>query len=238
MDEILIQVTEVIEEITIIVSQPTEGGGAVSSVNNKVGAVVLNAADVGADAAGSATTAENNAKAYADALQVGLWDDRGSYNASGNTFPAAGGSGPAGAILKGDIWTVSVAGVLGGVAVSIGDNVRAIADVPGQIAANWSVIENNIGYVPENTARKVNDLTTPSNVDYTSVNGVLSVAHYQWFHDVSETMDFPATRANGQSIKKGDWWDIVGTNTLAGIVVEDKDALSALYDNPGQNPAN
>jgi hypothetical protein len=54
---------------------------------------------------------------------VGLWDDRGN-SAATNVFPSAGGSG-AGAILKGDIWTIS-AGTLGGVAVSLGDTVRAL----------------------------------------------------------------------------------------------------------------
>lgn len=91
---------------------------------------------------------------YIDGLLVGLWDDRGSYDASVNTYPAAGGSGTAGAVLKGDIWTVSVAGTLGGVAVAVGDSVRAVVDTPAQTAANWAVVENNIGYVPENVANK------------------------------------------------------------------------------------
>ncbi len=52
------------------------------------------------ETAGAAATAETNAKAYADGLVVGLLDDRGSYDASVNTFPASGGSGTAGAILK------------------------------------------------------------------------------------------------------------------------------------------
>ena len=76
------------------------------------------------------TAALNAAKAYADILVVGLLDDRGNYNASVNTFPASGGSGTAGAILKGDLWTVSVAGTLGGVAVTPGDLVRAMVDTP------------------------------------------------------------------------------------------------------------
>ncbi|MGW0468330.1 SGNH/GDSL hydrolase family protein [Streptomyces sp. NPDC003027] len=42
------------------------GGGAVSSVNTKTGAVVLNAADVGADASGSAAAAQSAAQAYTD----------------------------------------------------------------------------------------------------------------------------------------------------------------------------
>lgn len=154
MDEILIQVTEVIEEITIIVSQPTEGGDAVSSVNGKIGDVNLDAADVGADTAGSAIAAEQNAKTYADSLVIGLLEDRGNFDASGNLFPVAGGSGAAGAIIKGDLWTISVAGVLGGFDVTAGDVVRALADTPGQTAANWVITENNIGYVPENSINK------------------------------------------------------------------------------------
>jgi hypothetical protein len=93
-------------------------------------------------------------KQYADALVVGLLDDRGSYDASGNVWPSTGGSGTAGAILKGDLWTVSVAGTLGGEAVEIGDWFRALIDTPGQTAANWGVVNANIGYVPENVTNK------------------------------------------------------------------------------------
>lgn len=87
-------------------------------------------------------------RAYADSLVVGLIDDRGNFDASGNAFPTSGGSGAAGAILKGDLWTISVAGALGGVAVNIGDQVRSLADTPGQTASNWAISEANIGYVP------------------------------------------------------------------------------------------
>lgn len=91
---------------------------------------------------------------YVDGLVVGLLDDRGSFDASVNLFPSSGGSGTAGAILKGDIWYISVAGTLGGAAVTVGDSVRALVDTPGQTATNWSILETNIGYVPENVANK------------------------------------------------------------------------------------
>ena len=108
-------------------------------------------------------------KDYADGLVVGLWDDRGSYDASGNVYPSTGGSGTAGAILKGDIWTISVTGTLGGVAVAIGDTVRALTDTPGQTSTNWSILENNIGYVPENVANKVISFqVTPDDSHYPS----------------------------------------------------------------------
>lgn len=117
-------------------------------------------AAVQAAAATDATTKANAAKAYADGLVTGLWDDRGSYDASGNVFPSSGGSGTAGAILKGDIWTISVAGTLGGAVVKVGDTVRALVDTPGSTAANWSVAETNIGYVPLNKASNLSDLAS------------------------------------------------------------------------------
>jgi hypothetical protein len=74
---------------------------------------------------------------------TGLYDDRGNYDASVNTFPASGGSGAAGAVVKGDIWRVTVAGTLGTAAVQVGDTVRALSDAPGQTAANWAIMQNN-----------------------------------------------------------------------------------------------
>lgn len=91
-------------------------------------------------------------QAYADALVVSLLDDRGNYNASSNVFPSSGGSGAAGAILKGDLWTISVAGTLGGHAVTPGDVVRALVDTPGSTDSNWAIGENNFGYVALNQA--------------------------------------------------------------------------------------
>jgi hypothetical protein len=101
-------------------------------------------------------------KTYADGLVVGLLDDRGNYDASVNTFPAAGGSGTAGAILKGDLWYISVPGTLGAVSVIVGDTVRALVDTPGQTAGNWDVLQANIGYTPENAANKVTSVSGAS----------------------------------------------------------------------------
>jgi hypothetical protein len=95
-----------------------------------------------------------SAQTYADGLVVGLVDDRGNYDASGNAFPSSGGSGVAGVILKGDLWTISVSGVLGGNAVTPGDLIRALVDTPGATSSNWAITENNIGYVAENSANK------------------------------------------------------------------------------------
>lgn len=116
----------------------------------------------------------NAAKAYADGLVVGLWDDRGNFNASVNAYPSSGGSGTAGAIKKGDIWTVSVAGILpSSQSVEVGDTVRALVDTPGNTQANWSIQQNNIGYTAENSANKTNTVTgnEASTTLYASVKG-------------------------------------------------------------------
>ncbi len=68
---------------------------------------------------------------------AGLFNDRGAFNASSNVFPSTGGSGAAGAILRGDTWTITMAGILGGTAVAPGDMVRAMADAP--TAADWNI---------------------------------------------------------------------------------------------------
>jgi hypothetical protein len=115
------------------------------------------------------------AQAYAESLVVGLWDDRGNYDASTNLFPATGGSGPSGAVKKGDIWTIGPggAGTLGGAPVQAGDTVRAFVDSPGQTAANWAIGETNLGYVPLNAANNLSDITslstTLSNLGFTTV---------------------------------------------------------------------
>lgn len=115
------------------------------------------------------------AKAYADSLVVGLLDDRGNYDASGNVFPSSGGSGTAGAVLKGDLWVISVAGTLGGAAVAVGDQIRALVDSPGQTAGNWAISEANIGYVTENQANKATGFGTLNNTLYPTT---LAVSNY------------------------------------------------------------
>jgi hypothetical protein len=83
---------------------------------------------------------------------TGLLDYRGSYDASTNLFPATGGSGLLGAILKGDFWICSVGGTLGGTAITPGDLIIALIDTPGQTASNWDLISHDLGYVPANVA--------------------------------------------------------------------------------------
>lgn len=116
-------------------------------------------------------------KTYVDGLVVGLLDDRGNYDASTNLFPSTGGSGTSGAILKGDLWYISVSGTLGGQLVNVGDSVRALTDAPGQTSGNWDILESNIGYVPENTSNKSTDIETDkaSNIKFPTVKAI-----YDW----------------------------------------------------------
>lgn len=100
------------------------------------------------------TAVLNESKSYADSIVVGLLDDRGSYNASSNSFPTSGGSGTAGAILKGDMWFVSVAGTLGGTFCQVGTSIRALVDTPAQTAANWGIVQTTLGFTPENASNK------------------------------------------------------------------------------------
>ena len=109
------------------------------------------------------------------AAVAGLLDDRGNFDASVNVYPSSGGSGPLGAILKGDLWTVSVAGTIAGVEVSVGDVIRCLADIPGQTPSNWAVTENNLGYVAENSANKTSTVVgnETSTSKYLTVKGVV-----------------------------------------------------------------
>lgn len=139
-------------------------GGTSGEYNHLTNAQValVNGSEQTANKATSFSTVNNTlyptvqaVKTYADGLVVGLLNDRGSYDASINLFPSTGGSGTSGAILKGDIWYVGVAGTLGGKSVAIGDSFRALVDTPGQTAGNWSLLSSNLSYVPANDANVV-----------------------------------------------------------------------------------
>ena len=67
---------------------------------------------------------------------------RGAYDASGNTYPAAGGgSGQSGAIRAGDLYYFSVAATnLDSQAWPIGTLALALVNTPGQTTTNWRLI--------------------------------------------------------------------------------------------------
>lgn len=133
----------------------------------------VTAESIGAELAGAATTAETNAKSYADSLVVGLWKDQGNFDASGGTWPAAGDTIGEVAILAGFLWKVSFEGTLtGGVVVNVGDTIRALVDYAGNAANQWAVTEGNIGYVPENSASKATSFGTKNDTLYPTTKAV------------------------------------------------------------------
>jgi len=98
-------------------------------------------------------------KDYADSLVVGLLDYRGGYDASVNAYPSSGGSGTGGAILKGDMWVVSVAGTIDGHAIHAGDSLIANEDSPAQVTSKWNTVQSNLSYVPEDVANKKTEIS-------------------------------------------------------------------------------
>lgn len=91
-----------------------------------------------------AITDQTDLVTYINERVAGLWDDRGNYDASGNVYPSTGGSGTAGAVLKSDIWLITVGGVLNGEDVLPGQTVRALIDNPGQTDANWAISKGGV----------------------------------------------------------------------------------------------
>ena len=143
--------------------------------------------DLAGTAAAAALQAQNNAETYAASLVTGNLSDRGSWDASGavnptNYYPNTGGSGVSGSILKGNMFYISVAGVLGTTSVSVGASVRALVNNPGQISSNWDILPGTLNYVPENVSNKalsstylLDYNTNSSDIKYPSVKSV-----YNW----------------------------------------------------------
>jgi hypothetical protein len=118
------------------------------------------------------------AKDYMDSIAVGLLDYRGVFDASVNTYPTTGGSGALGAILKGDMWIVSVGGTIDGVVVHPGNSIIASVDTPAQLTANWNMIDSDLGYTAEDIVNKSTSVATDaaSDVKYPSVKAVVTYA--------------------------------------------------------------
>ena len=64
---------------------------------------------------------------------------RGGYDASVNLFPSIGGSGTAGAIVAGDFWSVTTAGVINSQPVNVGTVILALVDTPAQNPLSWTI---------------------------------------------------------------------------------------------------
>lgn len=147
-------------------------------------------------------------KDYADGLVVGLLNDRGNWAAGASpgpypSNPPATGSGPLGAILKGDIWFISTNGFLGTTAVSIGASVRALVDSPSPSTdADWDIIDAGLGFTPENISNKVStganvNADPTSTVKYPSVRAL--VEYVQTYAPAPTTPNLQAVTNVGAS---------------------------------------
>jgi hypothetical protein len=174
---------------------------------------------------GAATAAQLAAQGYADGLVVGLLDDRGNYDPSFTSlYPTNGGSGASGAVLKGDLWAISADGNVNGIAVTVGDTIRALVNSPAQNNANWAITQNNLIYVPENTTNKVTSLASPDNTKYPTSQAVATALadyatianqRYQFVADAGTTYTVPASSVteNGRTIIE------LSNNSLTSITI-------------------
>lgn len=116
--------------------------------------------------------------AIAQAL-VGLWNDRGNWDASGGGFPS-NGSGTGGAVMKGDIWTVSVAGTAGTEPADQFDTVRALTDSPAS-QADWAIGEGNVEQASELQRGTAKVVTTGTIQDAAATNDTDLVTAKKWW---------------------------------------------------------
>lgn len=93
---------------------------------------------------------QQSVKAYADGLVVGLYDHKGSYDASTNT-PDLDDTPSGTGIKKGDAYTVSAAGDFFTEYVNVGDVLIADMDDPSSLS-DWTRIQKNIQTATTSTA--------------------------------------------------------------------------------------
>lgn len=232
----------------------------VQSVAGRTGAVVLTKSDVGlanvdntSDANKPVSTAQadadtatlNNAKAHADGLVVGLLDDRGNYDASGNVFPEATGSGAVLAVPVANAPTTATTG--GSLAAatyyyvvtatkSNGETTKSnevsitTTGTTSTVTVSWGAITGATGYrVYRGTAAGGENV-------YYSVSGGSTTS----FTDTgaANTAGSPPTVNTTGAVLKGDLWRVSVAGTLGGTAVAVNDWFRALSDAPGQTAAN
>jgi hypothetical protein len=116
---------------------------------------------------------QQSVKAYVDSAVVGLYDHKGAYDASLNSPDLD--TSPSG-ILKGDAYTVSVAGNFFTEAVEVGDVLIADQDDP-TLLTHWTRVNKNIsfgtsaGTACEGNDSRLSDSRTPTTHASTHVSG-------------------------------------------------------------------
>ena len=123
--------------------------------------------------------------------------DCGNWDPSTGAFPTTGGTGTGGAIKQGNLFYVSVAGAHLGIEYNIGDSIRARIDNATNDNNDWRVLEGNIGFVPENVARKRTTLSSPNDTEYPTTKAV------------KDALDL---KANDNEVVK-----LTGNQTISGI---------------------
>jgi hypothetical protein len=159
---------------------------------------------------------------------LGLYDDRGNYNASSNLFPSSGGSGTGGAILKGDIWTISTPGTLGGTPVIVGQTVRALVNTPAQVAGNWAIsvgsattpdASETVKGIAELAIQAESETAADSTLGNRDHTRILSARGFRWAWEVVKNL---ATTITGA-------WTFDGANTLiTGYALTVRNSAAAL----------
>lgn len=86
-------------------------------------------------------TAALNGNRLTVTMPDGVIINIGDWDASADTFPNSGGTGPSGAIKKGNEVNIIVAGAPGGYPIEIGAIMRAKIDNPGQVLTNWRIFD-------------------------------------------------------------------------------------------------
>ena len=126
---------------------------------------------------------------------TGLLNQRPNFDASVNTYPTTNGSGTAGAIKKGDYYVVSVQGTINGNLVTINSSISAQVDAPGQVPANWDILNAGLGFMPENKANKVTAFkVVPTDTNYPSEKLTFDAAFRYTFSD--KTADYTLALAD------------------------------------------
>jgi sugar lactone lactonase YvrE len=128
---------DTLAELNAIVGDDTIIGAAATDASSF--GFVVDEDNMASDLATKIPT-QQSVKAYVDSAVAGLYDHKGGYDASTNTPDLD--TAPSG-ILKGDAYTVSVAGNFFAVAVEAGDVLIADQDNPVD-AGDWTIVNRNI----------------------------------------------------------------------------------------------
>jgi len=104
---------------------------------------------------------------YVDNAVVGLFEDKGNYDAATNTPDLD--VAPSG-VLQGDVYVVSVAGVFFTANVEVGDTVRALQDSP-TLLTHWAITQTNLDAASVKTLYESNaDTNEYSDAEQTTVS--------------------------------------------------------------------